>query len=291
VFDSGFTDWAPAWAFVQPRVAQFTTACSYDRAGSGFSGPGPMPRTSMRIADELRSALRNAGIRGPYILVGHAFGGDNVRAFADLYPRDTAGLVMVEADTDDVEPAAMLERGVGAIPRVRASLSACRDEIAAGKPPPMLPHREGRPDRTCADFYFRGLPEPVWSPALNAKLLEIAHHKTEMFDANISEFEQLPADVDFLQHHRRFLGSTPVRVISTMHHAVHFYDPNWVPTQEEQSYQDTIAQAQAQWLSLSSDSRQVFIRNASEYVTFDAPDDVAAVIRDVWERVKRKSAH
>jgi pimeloyl-ACP methyl ester carboxylesterase len=286
VFDSGFTDWAPAWAFVQPRVARWATACSYDRAGEGFSGPGPMPRTSMRIAAELRSALRNAGIGGPYILVGHAFGGDNVRAFADLYPADTAGLVLVEADPDDVEPAAMRQEVYRAIPRVRAGMGACRDAIAAGKPPPMLPHREGRPDRSCADGFFRGLPEAVWSPALNAKLLEIAHAKAAMFDADISEFEQLPADLNFLQRHRRFLGGTPVRVITTMHHAVHFFDPKWVPTPEEQKYQETIAQAQAQWLSLSSDSRQIFIRNGSEYVTFDAPDGVAAVIRRVWERAK-----
>src|SRR6185312_9319184 len=46
VFDAGFSDWAPAWAVVQPRIAQFTRACSYDRAGSGFSGPAPLPRTS-----------------------------------------------------------------------------------------------------------------------------------------------------------------------------------------------------------------------------------------------------
>src|SRR5689334_16348250 len=52
VFDSGWEDWAPAWAVVQPRVAKFTRACSYDRAGAGFSDPGPMPRTSVRLADE-----------------------------------------------------------------------------------------------------------------------------------------------------------------------------------------------------------------------------------------------
>jgi pimeloyl-ACP methyl ester carboxylesterase len=79
VFDSGWEDWAPAWAVVQPQVAKWTRACSYDRAGAGFSDAGPMPRTSVRIADELHSALHNAGIDGPYILVGHAFGGDNVR--------------------------------------------------------------------------------------------------------------------------------------------------------------------------------------------------------------------
>ena len=104
IFDAGWEDWAPSWAIVQPRVAKWTRACSYDRAGAGFSVAGPMPRTSVRIANELHSALHNAGIEGRYILVGHAFGGDVVRTFADLYAEDVAGLVLVEADPSDVEP-------------------------------------------------------------------------------------------------------------------------------------------------------------------------------------------
>src|ERR1700683_1131619 len=98
IFDSGVADSAPAWSKVQPQIAKWTRACSYDRAGAGFSDPGPMPRTSLRIAAELRSALHNAGIKGPYILVGNAFGGDNVRTFAARYTADVAGLVLVEAD-------------------------------------------------------------------------------------------------------------------------------------------------------------------------------------------------
>jgi pimeloyl-ACP methyl ester carboxylesterase len=93
VFDSGWGDWAPVWTIVQPAVTKWTRACSYDRAGAGFSDPGPMPRTSLRIAAELRRALHNAGIQGPYVLVGNAFGGDNVRTFAARYPAEVAGLV------------------------------------------------------------------------------------------------------------------------------------------------------------------------------------------------------
>src|ERR1043165_1051869 len=62
VFDSGWGDRAPAWSKVQPQIAKWTRACSYDRAGTGFSDPGPTPRTSVRIAAELRTALHNAGI-------------------------------------------------------------------------------------------------------------------------------------------------------------------------------------------------------------------------------------
>ena len=107
IFESGWEDWAPAWAVVQPQVAKWTRACSYDRAGAGFSGPGPMPRTSVRIAEELHGALHHAGITGPYILVGNAFGGDPARTFAALYTAELAGLVLVEADASDLEPKAM----------------------------------------------------------------------------------------------------------------------------------------------------------------------------------------
>src|SRR5579864_6179263 len=102
VFDSGWGDWAPAWSKVQPEIAKWTRACSYDRAGAGFSDPGPLPRTSVHIAGELRTALHNAGIKGPYILVGHAFGGDNVRTFAARYMPEVAGMVMVDTDFTDL---------------------------------------------------------------------------------------------------------------------------------------------------------------------------------------------
>src|SRR5215472_17975401 len=65
VFDSGWGDWAPAWPKVQPQIAKWTRTCSYDRAGTGFSDPGPMPRTSVRIAERLRTALSPCRHRRP----------------------------------------------------------------------------------------------------------------------------------------------------------------------------------------------------------------------------------
>ena len=157
VFDSGWGDWAPAWSKVQSEIAKFTRACSYDRAGTGFSDPGPMPRTSVRIAEELRTALHHAGIGGPYILVGSAFGGDNVRTFADLYMDGVAGLVLDDADPTDVEPKAMQEeehRGHAGIP---SDLRDCRNAIAEHKPLPAQPASSGQPPPTCAQqFFFPG---------------------------------------------------------------------------------------------------------------------------------------
>jgi len=109
VFDSGWGDWAPAWSKVQPEIAKWMRACSYDRPRTGLSDPGPMPRTSVRIAKELHTALHRAGVAGPYILVGSAFSGDNVRTFANLYMDEVAGLVLDDADPVDLEPRAMRE--------------------------------------------------------------------------------------------------------------------------------------------------------------------------------------
>src|SRR5499425_1756917 len=144
VFDSGWGDWAPAWLKVQPEVAKWTRACSYDRAGAGFSDPGPMPRTSVRIANELRTALHRAGIAGPYILVGSAFGGDNVRTFADLYMNEVAGLVLDDADPDDLEPKAMREEAHRAHAGIPSDLRDCRNLITEHKPLPAQPSGPGR---------------------------------------------------------------------------------------------------------------------------------------------------
>jgi pimeloyl-ACP methyl ester carboxylesterase len=279
VFDSGWEDWAPVWTVVQPEVAKWTRACSYDRAGAGFSDPGPMPRTSVRIADELRSALQNAGIKGPYILVGHAFGGDNVRTFAQRYTADVAGLVLVEADVGGADE----HRGDF---RIIDSLRECRDAIVARQPLPALPIRPGRPRQTCAQQFFRGLPEAMWSPQLNAKLLELAQTKIALYDAYISEMEQMPEDEAYLQQHSHSLGSRPIRVLSTGNHGVHALDPTHPQNAEEQKYQQGVERRQAEWLGLSSNARQVFTHESSEYIPFDQPSFVIDAVREVYSQSK-----
>lgn len=86
-----------SWAAVQPAVAQFARVCSYDRAGLGQSDPAPTPRTSQDVVQDLHQLLQAAGERGPYILVGHSFGGLHVQLFAHTYPAEVLGLVLVDA--------------------------------------------------------------------------------------------------------------------------------------------------------------------------------------------------
>jgi pimeloyl-ACP methyl ester carboxylesterase len=101
VLEAGFGDVSVEWNRVQPEIAQFSRVCSYDRAGYGGSDSGPMPRTSALIATELHTLLQNAGEVPPYVLVGHSFGGYNVRVFNGKYPDQVAGVVLVDATQED----------------------------------------------------------------------------------------------------------------------------------------------------------------------------------------------
>ena len=283
VFDSGWEDWAPAWSVVQPRVATFTRACSYDRAGAGFSEAGPMPRTSMQIADELHTALHSAGITGRFILVGSAFGADNVRAFADRYMPEVAGLVMVDGDAGDLESKELQEKDHAGDARHAADLRECRDSVAAGKPLPMLPARPGRPPRTCAQQFFRGLPEVMWSPALNAKLLQLAQTKVAMYGAYISEMEEMPRDEVYLHEHSVSFGSRPIRVLTSGYHG---FGSLRAQTAEDLKWEHEVSAAQARWLELSSNAKQIFVKQSSEYIQFDQPDAVTEAIREVLTQSK-----
>jgi pimeloyl-ACP methyl ester carboxylesterase len=101
IFDSGLGGSSLDWVRVQSRVASFTRACSYDRAGYGWSDPGPRPRDSANISSELESLLGNASVPAPYVLVGHSFGGFNVRLYSHNHPEQVAGLVLVDSSHED----------------------------------------------------------------------------------------------------------------------------------------------------------------------------------------------
>jgi pimeloyl-ACP methyl ester carboxylesterase len=97
ILESGLASPSSVWGWVQPEVGATTRACVYDRAGVGWSEPGPTPREGRQIARELHTLLQNAGVAGPYVLVGHSFGGLYARAFAEDYADEVAGMVLVDS--------------------------------------------------------------------------------------------------------------------------------------------------------------------------------------------------
>jgi pimeloyl-ACP methyl ester carboxylesterase len=101
VLEAGLGGISSAWAWVQSETAEFSHVVSYDRAGLGWSGSDTSPKTAKQVAQRLRSLLQSANTTPPYVLVGHSMGGLFVRVFADLFPKDVAGLVLVDASHPD----------------------------------------------------------------------------------------------------------------------------------------------------------------------------------------------
>lgn len=101
ILEGGLGGFSPDWFWVQNAVAGDTRVCSYDRAGFGWSDPGPKPRDANAITSDLHALLTAAEIQGPYVLVGHSYGGLGVRAFAAAFPGEVAGIVLIDSSHPD----------------------------------------------------------------------------------------------------------------------------------------------------------------------------------------------
>ncbi len=106
---------------VQQLAAQLTTSIVYDRAGTGWSDPVKLGRTCAQVTDELRKLLRTAGVPAPYLLAGHSLGGLYARHYAQRFPDEVAGLLLLDPAHEDYD-AYMPER-----------LNEMRKASAAGK--------------------------------------------------------------------------------------------------------------------------------------------------------------
>jgi pimeloyl-ACP methyl ester carboxylesterase len=133
ILDTGLGGSSAGWGFVQPDVARFTRVCSYDRAGMGYSDPGPSPRTARRIANEL------AKLTIPLVVVTGARGADeNWRQWQqDLTSLSERGCLMIARQSGHVvsvdQPEVVVEaiRAIVDTARGRNAVSLC-PRIGAG---------------------------------------------------------------------------------------------------------------------------------------------------------------
>ena len=122
VFEAGGGQFSDRWSAVQGPVSARLTACSYDRAGLGWSDAPPVePYTMEKQVLDLHALLTAAKVPGPYILVGHSVGGLLVRLYSDRYPNDVVGVVMVDP-TDESSRGYVKDSGPGRWVRTRDGL-------------------------------------------------------------------------------------------------------------------------------------------------------------------------
>ncbi|MEP6666688.1 MAG: alpha/beta hydrolase, partial [Nocardioidaceae bacterium] len=147
--------------WIQPAVAGTTKVCVYDRAGKGFSDPAPELQDGIAAAAALHTLLANAHIPGPYVLAGHSSGGPYIKVFAQQYPDQVAGMVLLDAQPSDVFAKlpgyptiySVFRKGTGILPSLSrlgiVRLASTRGE--AGLPPEA--RAEERSDWSTAAHY------------------------------------------------------------------------------------------------------------------------------------------
>ena len=212
VFDSGVTGETVGWALVQPVIATHTRACSYDRAGTGFSDPGTRTGTSANIVDDLHRLLAAAAIAPPYILVGHSYGGMNVRLYKDHYPADVVGMVLVDPSHED-----WVRRVWTLSPVQRSYEQRVADDFES------MWRLERECVRAATVGFTRGSesyekcvagPDPRFSDAINAAYLK-SHLSPAYHQAGLTEDENLHfASSDQLRAARTWYGDMPLIVLA-----------------------------------------------------------------------------
>jgi pimeloyl-ACP methyl ester carboxylesterase len=97
VLDTALGAMSASWLWVQREISDTIRVCAYDRSGMGWSESGPDPRDAKHLAGELHALVEGAGIDGPYVMVGHSFGGLYTQTYAARYPDEVAGVTLIES--------------------------------------------------------------------------------------------------------------------------------------------------------------------------------------------------
>ncbi len=152
ILEAGLNDFSVQWALVQPDVSHFARVCTYDRAGLGWSERSPHPRGREVMAQELHTLLTNAGIQGPFVAVGHSFGGMVVRTFAQRYPNEVMGIVLVDAAHEaQLARIPALQNGAAALRQQFGLLAKLSALGLIALSPEQIPNR-GLPDEALAHY-------------------------------------------------------------------------------------------------------------------------------------------
>ena len=275
IVENGFGDFSFDWILVQSQVSRFTRVCTYDRAGYAWSDPGPMPRTLAQINLELRDALKKLGEHGPFVLVGHSFGGPVVRNFAITYPKDVAGIVFVDAVNEDQR---YTFRGKAILIRSGAQ----------GKtiPPPHEDMRASDKPSTpvASDPQQAQALDPMYNvlPSTEQKLQLWAQARPEMENAENSQREWSPESLAkwHAQSQAGTLGAIPVLVLARAKGG--YGDDLDIPSaQLEQERKD----AQANLAKLSNNGKQIIV-DSGHNMELEVPDQVAAAIHEIVTAVR-----
>lgn len=265
ILESGLGIPSIGWSLVQPKIAQFARVCSYDRAGYGWSDPGPFPRTSREIASELHTLLVNAHVAPPYILVGHSFGGFNIRLFNQMYPSEVAGVVFVDASQEDAE-------------------SEMSDAMKAANAKSL--RQLGRMDSVMGFLIDFGIARAAIERNLTAQHIpaalvrELAYLELQKkyTDAILSERESFDESADEARGAGDF-GGKPLVVLTAGAPAP---ADAGVPREDTDAFFEAwVGRLQPRLVDLSTDGSQLVLLNSHHLIPFEQPQPIVDAVKEV----------
>jgi len=240
------------WDSVQNEIGNFTRACSYDRAGIMWSEPGPRPRDGETIAGELAAVLETAGEDGPFVLVGHAFGGAYVRIFAGQNPDAVCGMVLVDSSHPEMF--------------TRFAEFGIEQEIPDKQIRPLilLLSHLGMPGRFKGNLYH--LSPDVYDPTQAF----LPQSSMAWFDENVEAPDTL-AQAGQVES----LGNIPLIVLAAARSSQNL---------QYQDLQEEWLELQQELTLLSENSEFRALQEAGHYIQFDQPEEVIEAVRDVVQQ-------
>ena len=261
ILESGLEVLAIGWRLVQPEIAKFTRVCSYDRAGYGWSDPGPMPRTSTQIARELHTLLQRGGERPPFVLVGHSFGGTDVRIYNGLYPTEVAGMVLAEVGHEDLKfPDSILKLSVADLKRRQADRKWARLRYWLGISRFMARK----------DIYDPSSPpsDREWSYlAIQPKFIEATTSEVENAEKNIEDVRAAGN-----------LGDKPLIVLTAGKgiFGLPLTSQDWV------DLRNMWVDSHVRLAQLSSRGRRIIVPDTGHMIPDERPDAIVSAVHEIW---------
>ena len=276
ILEAGIAGSSLGWALVQPEIAEFTRACSYDRAGLGWSDAVTPPASVPRMIADLDALLFHIG-PPPYVLVGHSFGGLLVRAYAHHRPEAVAGLVLLdpvslafwsncsEREKQRLMVGASLSRRGAVLARIGVVRLALTALLSGGRTfPKIMARASAGKARSTLDRIvgeIQKLPRDVWpyiaSHWSNPKCLLAVAAYLECLPASAEAALSMPVP-----------SSVPVTILSASN-----------ATRAELDERD-------RWARASDRGRHVRLEHSGHWVQLEAPEVVVDAVRQLVDSAR-----
>lgn len=283
IFEQGGEGNIANWKDVQPAISSMTRTCFYDRAGFGYSDPPRLDVTAINVTDDLRALLTAKRVEGPVVLVGHSIGGFYATVYADRFPEDVAGLVLVDPGFSGQEAWRTIDDQKAEFPNIRRGEQGLLECARLA--------RSGKLDRRTLKFY-NCFPLPDELPSGEARYLLHSLTGPHWYEAEYSQsvnffFRDLDLSVSQAQEAevRRSFGAMPVEVLT----AAHPPSSSWQTIERAQAAHGHWQAGHRQLAARSTRGRWMVVDESGHFIQKDKPQAVISAVTRVVQQARAAS--